>query len=95
MDRAIINEMTADELRFLAKRQVELISAYEKMVFMKDGVIESLEKAYNTRVGMEEARIEYDVKMSALRHTQEMIYQRIDGKAVMTCEAVKDGDGDG
>ena len=92
MDRSIIGSMTIGELRLLATRQAELINAYEEMVFMKDGVIESLEKAYNTRVSMEEARIKYDVKMAALRNTSDRIYQRLEGCAVDCCEAKKDGD---
>lgn len=94
MMRESVEEMTVDELRFLARKQAELISAYEKMVFMKDELIRNLESVYRSRIGMEEARIEYDVKMAAIRETHDMIYSRLNGLAVERCEAQKDGDGD-
>ena len=95
MDRSIIGSMTIGELRLLATRQAELITAYEKMIYMKDELIRNLESSYRTRTDMEEARIEYDVKMAALRTASDSIYKRLEGLAVECCEAKKDGDGDG
>lgn len=67
LPRVVLNHMDVHDLRNYLFKLQEVEETLGDMVFAKDEVIELLQRLYNSRIRMEEARVCHDVKIGSLR----------------------------
>lgn len=74
----VLNHLNADELRNLVKHYSELDVIAGELNFAKDELIETLQRAYNNQIYMNDKRIKYTCKQGKIRKIEEELHKKYD-----------------
>lgn len=75
---SVLNHLDADELRNLVKHYSELDEIAGELNFANDELIETLQRAYNNQIYLNNKRIQYTCKQGKIRRIEEELHKKYD-----------------